>query len=114
MSSAQSSHNPAVPAIEIAGSRQRALALAFRGYKALLSPLVHAVSPSRCLYLPTCSEYAYTALVRFGLLRGSWLALRRLTRCHPWGNGGFDPVPPLAAQSPAAPNPAATRANHLP
>jgi hypothetical protein len=67
--------------------------LAFRVYKSLLSPVVHAVSPSRCLYLPTCSEYAYVALVRFGFLRGSWMALCRLLRCHPWGKGGFDPVP---------------------
>ena len=71
----------------------RVVRLAFRVYKSLLSPLIHAVSPSRCLYLPTCSEYAYVALVRFGLLRGSGMALRRLLRCHPWGKGGFDPVP---------------------
>ena len=71
----------------------RVLRFAFRLYKSLLSPVVHAVSPSRCLYLPTCSEYAYVALVRFGLLRGSSMALCRLLRCHPWGKGGFDPVP---------------------
>ena len=71
----------------------RAVRLAFRLYKSLLSPVLHAISPSRCLYLPTCSEYAYTAVSRFGWLRGSWLALGRLARCHPWGKGGLDPVP---------------------
>jgi uncharacterized protein len=114
MSNAQSSRNRAMPAIAVVGRKQRAIALAFQWYKTLLSPLVHTLSPSRCLYLPTCSEYAYTALVRFGFVRGSWLALRRLMRCHPWGSGGFDPVPPLAADSGPTPNPAATRANHLP
>ncbi len=62
-------------------------------YAQVVSPVLHVVSPTRCLYLPTCSEYAYTAVVRFGWLRGSWLALRRLGRCHPWGKGGLDPVP---------------------
>lgn len=74
-------------------ARPRIIELLFRGYKFLVAPLLHAISPSRCLYLPTCSEYAYTALERFGLLRGSWLALRRVTRCHPWAKGGLDPVP---------------------
>ena len=62
-------------------------------YKRVLSPVLHVVSPSQCLYLPTCSEYAYVALVRFGPVRGSWLALRRLARCHPFSKGGLDPVP---------------------
>jgi putative membrane protein insertion efficiency factor len=69
--------------------------LAFRLYKVLLSPVLHAISPTRCLYLPTCSEYAYTAVTRFGLVRGSWMALCRFGRCHPWGKGGLDPVPDL-------------------
>ena len=75
------------------GRKDGALGLAFRIYKAVVSPLLHVVSPSHCLYLPTCSEYAYTAVNRFGIVRGSWLALGRFVRCHPWGKGGLDPVP---------------------
>jgi hypothetical protein len=68
-------------------------AVAFWVYKRCFSPLLHAVAPGGCRYLPSCSEYAYTALVRFGVLRGSWLTLKRLLRCHPWAAGGLDPVP---------------------
>lgn len=49
--------------------------------------------PSPCRYIPSCSEYATVALDRHGALRGSWLAVRRLSRCHPWGGYGADPVP---------------------
>lgn len=63
------------------------------GYKRVLSPLLHALSPLQCRYLPTCSEYAFVAVVRHGWVHGGWLALRRLARCHPWGRGGLDPVP---------------------
>jgi hypothetical protein len=62
-------------------------------YRSIVSPILHAFSPSECLYLPTCSEYAYVALVRFGVFKGSWLALRRFGRCHPFAKGGLDPVP---------------------
>jgi uncharacterized protein len=62
-------------------------------YNSVLSPTLHAFSPTQCLYLPTCSEYAYVALVRFGVIKGSWLAIRRLARCHPFAKGGLDPVP---------------------
>jgi hypothetical protein len=65
-------------------------------YRSALSPVLHAFSPAQCVYLPTCSEYAYVALVRFGVLKGSWLALRRLGRCHPFAKGGLDPVPLLS------------------
>jgi putative membrane protein insertion efficiency factor len=66
---------------------------AYRVYKSVLSPILHTVSPTQCLFLPTCSEYAYVALARFGVVKGSWLALRRLSRCHPFSKGGLDPVP---------------------
>jgi uncharacterized protein len=78
-----------------------AVQLVYGLYKRVISPVLHAFSPSQCLYLPTCSEYAYVALVRFGVWKGSWLALRRLARCHPFAKGGVDPVP-LAGSARAA------------
>jgi len=63
--------------------------LLIRGYQRLLSPGLGAV----CRYEPSCSRYAYEAIDRFGPVRGGWLALQRLARCHPWHIGGFDPVP---------------------
>ncbi len=69
------------------------LRVAFFLYKRVLSPVAHAISPTQCLYLPTCSEYAYIALHRFGAVKGFWLALKRLARCHPFARGGLDPVP---------------------
>ncbi|WP_080805726.1 membrane protein insertion efficiency factor YidD [Halomicronema hongdechloris] len=61
-----------------------------RGYRALISPLL----PSTCRFQPTCSQYALQAVERFGPIRGSWLAGRRILRCHPLHPGGYDPVPP--------------------
>lgn len=65
----------------------------FAAYKRILSPMLHAVGVSQCIFLPTCSEYAHVALLRYGFWRGGILALRRIGRCHPLGTGGFDPVP---------------------
>lgn len=70
---------------------QKCLIVALRGYRYLLSPLL---GPS-CRFHPSCSEYALEAVERFGTLRGSWMGLRRLLRCHPWHPGGIDPVPEL-------------------
>jgi uncharacterized protein len=69
------------------------LRFAFAVYRRVLSPVLHSLGRSRCIYLPTCSEYAYVAMQRFGVLRGGAMALRRLGRCHPLAEGGFDPVP---------------------
>lgn len=68
-------------------------------YRCVVSPAIHVLSPSRCVYLPTCSEYAYIATARFGLVRGGWLTLRRLSRCHPFAAGGLDPVPSAPAEA---------------
>ena len=68
----------------------KALLLALiRGYRLVLSPWWGG----QCRFTPSCSEYAAEAIERHGSLSGSWLALRRLARCHPWCPGGFDPVP---------------------
>ena len=67
----------------------RIAAGAVRLYQLALSPLM---APN-CRHLPTCSEYAIEALREHGVLRGSWLAARRIARCHPFGTSGFDPVP---------------------
>jgi putative membrane protein insertion efficiency factor len=76
-----------------ATSRERSAGVLLAIYKRGLSPLLHAFSVSQCKYLPTCSEYAYVAVVRHGWMRGAWMALRRLARCHPFARGGHDPVP---------------------
>lgn len=61
------------------------------GYRYLISPF----TPASCRYQPTCSAYAIEAVEQHGVLKGGWLALRRIFRCHPWGGSGYDPVPPL-------------------
>ena len=57
-------------------------------YQTLISPIM----PATCRYQPTCSQYAKEALQRHGLLRGGWLAIKRIFSCHPWGGSGYDPV----------------------
>lgn len=59
-----------------------------RFYKAAVSPLL----PPSCRFMPTCSEYAMEAVEKYGALRGGWMGVRRLLRCHPFHPGGFDPV----------------------
>jgi putative membrane protein insertion efficiency factor len=73
-----------------------ALLLPLRGYRRFLSP----ITPPHCRFSPTCSEYAVTALQAHGPLRGSWLAVRRIGRCHPFHDGGLDPVPTLSGARP--------------
>jgi putative membrane protein insertion efficiency factor len=60
-----------------------------RGYQLFISPFV----PPSCRFHPTCSHYAVEALQKHGAVKGFWLALRRIARCHPWHPGGHDPVP---------------------
>jgi len=73
--------------------RQRRVLRLHGIYKRALSPLLHVFVTSQCKYLPTCSDFAYAAVVRHGWVKGGWLALRRVGRCHPFAKGGFDPVP---------------------
>jgi putative membrane protein insertion efficiency factor len=65
------------------------LILLVKGYRLIFSPYVGR----SCRFAPTCSQYALDALNEYGALKGSWLALRRIGRCHPWHAGGYDPVP---------------------
>jgi uncharacterized protein len=67
----------------------RLVELLIRGYQRAISPMF----PSSCRFHPTCSEYAREAVVRFGALRGGWLAAKRIGKCHPFHPGGIDPVP---------------------
>jgi uncharacterized protein len=67
-----------------------------RAYKWAISPML----PVACRYVPTCSEYAMEAIERFGVLRGGWMALGRLLRCHPLAGSGYDPVVRAAAEDP--------------
>lgn len=69
---------------------ERCLILLLCAYQRLLSPLLGP----RCRFAPTCSQYAVEAIATHGVLRGGWLALRRVLRCHPLHPGGHDPVPP--------------------
>lgn len=77
-------------------------------YQRFISPL----TPPTCRYYPSCSAYALTAIRRFGPVKGTWLAAKRLARCHPWAAGGVDHVP--AKNSTPAGNPAADPASQTP
>lgn len=68
---------------------KRLLILLIRFYQGAISPMFPAV----CRYQPTCSQYAVEAIQKHGPLKGSWLAAKRIARCHPWGGSGYDPVP---------------------
>jgi hypothetical protein len=72
------------------------LVAALRFYRWIISPAKDALfgPPAQCRFEPSCSAYAIGALETHGALNGSWLAIKRLARCHPWGRFGFDPVPP--------------------
>lgn len=67
---------------------QKALIACLRGYKLFLSPLL----PTACRFQPTCSEYMLEAIQKYGARRGVWMGVRRVLRCHPFHDGGYDPV----------------------
>ena len=79
--------------------RQALLAI-IRGYQYLLRPYLG----SNCRFAPTCSDYAYEAVSTHGALKGAWLALRRVLRCHPYHRGGYDPVPTVPPAPPSRPS----------
>jgi putative membrane protein insertion efficiency factor len=68
---------------------RKVLVYLIRAYRYLVSPLLG----NNCRFYPSCSRYAEEAVARHGIMRGGWLSLRRLLRCHPWHAGGCDPVP---------------------
>ncbi len=63
--------------------------LVIRFYQSVISPF----TPASCRYSPTCSQYSKEALIKHGVFKGGWLALKRIFSCHPWGGNGYDPVP---------------------
>ena len=65
------------------------LLLLIRGYQLIISPLLG----SNCRFMPTCSEYAMESLRSHGLIKGSYLTIKRIGKCHPWGGNGYDPIP---------------------
>lgn len=67
----------------------RILLVLIRAYQYLVSPML---GPS-CRFTPTCSEYAVQALKKYGAIKGGWLSVKRVGRCHPWHDGGYDPLP---------------------
>ena len=69
---------------------KRAFIGLIRFYQRALSPLKFGPT---CIYLPTCSEYMIQAVSKYGLLKGGWLGFKRILRCNPWHEGGYDPVP---------------------
>jgi len=72
------------------------LRLLIRAYQLIISPLLPA---NRCRFQPSCSHYGMEAIAVFGAISGTWLTIRRVLRCHPWGGHGYDPVPPNSNMS---------------
>ena len=70
-------------------SARRAAVVVVRGYQYVISPMLG----HHCRFYPTCSEYTCQAIERYGITKGSWLGIKRISRCHPWQPGGVDPVP---------------------
>ncbi|MHB1281059.1 MAG: membrane protein insertion efficiency factor YidD [Acidithiobacillus sp.] len=70
-------------------SVRRVAVVVVRGYQYVISPILG----HHCRFYPTCSEYTCQAIERYGIAKGSWLGIKRISRCHPWHSGGVDPVP---------------------
>ena len=86
--------NPSTSASNRAAGVPAQIVLALlRFYRAMLSPMIMGLYGPACRFEPTCSEYAQEAIAVFGVMRGGWMAARRLARCHPLGGHGHDPVP---------------------
>ena len=75
---------------------ERGVRAGHRAYKLTLSPLIG----QSCRFLPTCSDYTRDALLQHGPIKGGWLGVRRLCKCHPFGGSGYDPVPPVKTKDP--------------
>lgn len=88
--SSSAGHGQALPAVQSAGHGilTRLVRLMLAGYRRFVSPAL----PPACRFHPSCSVYADEAIERYGLMRGAWLAIRRLSKCHPLHPGGFDPL----------------------
>ena len=68
---------------------KRLIILLVRFYQLCISPLF----PPTCIYIPTCSQYMIEAVGKYGVWKGGWMGIKRICRCHPWHEGGYDPVP---------------------
>lgn len=77
----------------------KALSQVLRGVIRLYQVTISPYMPMNCRYQPSCSSYARQALEHHGPVTGSWLALRRISRCHPWGGHGYDPIPEIRTSS---------------
>jgi putative membrane protein insertion efficiency factor len=82
---------------------QRLLAAPLIGAIVFYQRFISPMRPPTCRYYPSCSQYALTAIRRFGPIKGTWLAAKRLARCHPWTPGGVDHVPEASSTAPPAP-----------
>ena len=71
----------------------KVLVLLIRAYQYAISPILTAVLGPSCRFTPSCSVYGYQAIEKYGFFKGGWMAIKRISRCHPFNPGGYDPVP---------------------
>ena len=76
---------------------KRLIKICIRGYQLIISPIIG----QRCRFQPTCSSYALEAVEEHGVIKGTYLGMKRVLRCHPWGSGGYDPVPSTSGHNSA-------------